>query len=178
MVGFEVPKDRMAIGLSVLATVGWLTFTAGFGVQNAKQSAIWKNHSALEQAFTMDFPYYGMALLGLVGTGTMLLYSASRGRCMGVLAMFFNLIMMACAGAIMSNAASQLGSDCFKKSGLELGNSTPAAGGHGGCFNNNVAKLPGYLKAEFAGAFLYALFQGIAICILFWRAHDKYDNFA
>jgi hypothetical protein len=31
----------VAITLAVFAAIGWLTFTAGFGVQNAKSAGIW-----------------------------------------------------------------------------------------------------------------------------------------
>ena len=35
------------------------------------------------------------------------------------------------------------------------------------------------LKAEFAGAFLYAFFQTIGMAIFFFRAHNNsYENFA
>lgn len=157
-----------------MATIGWLTFTAGFADQNVKQGQ-W-NHSAsgndIEKMLTTNFVYYGLSVFGLLGTLSMLCYSAKRSACLGATAMLINIFMILCAGGVMNETGSVI-SKCFHY------NSTANGVGLRGCVGGKDASIQPYLQAEFAGAFLYTIFQTFAMTIFFYKAHgSSYDNFA
>eukprot|EP00039_Didymoeca_costata_P017833 m.331091 g.331091 ORF g.331091 m.331091 type:complete len:156 (-) comp16640_c0_seq1:152-619(-) len=154
--GFEVPRDRVGIALSVCAAIGWVVFTAGFGEQE-KDDGSFKKGGDFKFNKSL-FPYYGLSILGLFGILSLFVYSGTRGRVIGVFAMFFNCFMLICAGGILMEIGSRI-NNC---------KSVEAC----------ASKVKPYEQAEFAGAFLYAIFQTISLCVFFYRAHDKYDNFA
>ena len=122
---------------------------------------------------TTNFVYYGLAVFGLLGTLSMLCYSAKRGACIGAIAMMINIFMILCAGGVINETGSVI-SKCFHH------NSTANGVGLKGCFGTgSKASIQPYLQAEFAGAFLYTVFQSFAMTIFFYKAHgSEYSNFA
>ncbi|KJE94562.1 hypothetical protein CAOG_05190 [Capsaspora owczarzaki ATCC 30864] len=143
--------------LSALATAGWITFCIGFGFRND-----WDADEIKESFNPTLFCWWTFALAGLVGTAALIFYGVNRSAGLGAAALFVNLLMMVCAGAV-TNTNGQIIYSCLSNNDDQSS-----------CITSQ-SSVADYNKVEFSGSFIYLLFQGITICYWFYSAHEYHS---
>merc|ERR1719164_273935 len=98
---------------------------------------------------------------------------------MGIIALFFCLFMLVCAGGVLNQTGTIIHNcadahhgklkDCFftKNSTRPHDPSVPGS---------MVVTVEPYMQAEFAGVFLYSIFQSLSLCLYFFRAHASSEE--
>ena len=171
----QIKRDPVAITFTVLAALGWLCFVGGFAKhQNDETSDIKELKIS-----TSLFVYWGLALAGLPGIVLIQIYGCRPRRWMGIIALFFCLFMLVCAGGVLNQTGTIIHNcadahhgklkDCFftKNSTRPHDPSVPGS---------MVVTVEPYMQAEFAGVFLYSIFQSLSLCLYFFRAHASSES--